>query len=75
MLRAFAIGLLIAGALSAAYDAGQRSIIRDCVEFHTFTYARGAWACARMRTAGEREREEGSSGEPRDDQRFILKDT
>lgn len=75
MTRAIVVGLIVAGTFAAVYDMGQRSIVRSCVEFHTFTYARSAWACARMRTAGEREREEGSSGEPRDDQRFVLKDT
>lgn len=50
--------VLYAAMLYAAYDAGQRSIVRDCVEFHTFTYARGAWLCKRLKTAKEREREE-----------------
>lgn len=65
----------MAGVLSTVYDMGQRSIVRSCVEFHTFTYARGAWACSRMRTAGEREREVGPNNEARDDKRFIRKDT
>jgi hypothetical protein len=43
---------------SIIYDSGKRSIIRDCHNFHTFTYAQRAYGCMRIRTPAEREQEE-----------------
>lgn len=44
-----------AGVVLAVYDAGKRSVVRDCWEFRTFTYGDTAWFCKQLRTARERE--------------------
>lgn len=62
LLLGFCLGSMLI-AVPIAYDMGQRKIVRDCVTFHTFTYARSAWACERMRTAIEREMEEKKANE------------
>lgn len=50
---------VVAWAICAAvYDAGKRAVVRDCHEYHTFTYDRGAYFCKKLRTAREREKEE-----------------
>lgn len=49
-ILSFALGWAVA---TAIYDAGQRSIIRDCHEFHTFTYGRNAYGCVRLKTPKE----------------------
>jgi hypothetical protein len=57
MLLGFCLGAMLI-VVPIAYDAGKRGVVRDCLTFHTFTYARSAWFCTRMRTAIEREKEE-----------------